>query len=289
MKHIYNEGRVIGLGQYELYVRQVLSMDPNAKVMSERQWLSAALAPNFSMILKIPAGTRRGVHNYILPQGSLLCACTTIYASIFEGGAETDITGWAVGVDDYGRLISNTSQLCPQDPGQPENVPTQANPTEMSENFKEQCRNYLKINAGIVLQPGHWGPNVGYTELLTEAGGEIVTEDTEEIILVPVPIGDAAVGLAPDLKERGYLRFAISEDITEDFLILLNGFSYKPFVLGSIGYKEIQAFVSPQDGDFLGPTLFPWATKIVLVTTNEVANVMLTDINARLSALEGGN
>ena len=37
MKQIYNEGRVVGYSSYDIYVRQLLSSDPTAVPMTERE------------------------------------------------------------------------------------------------------------------------------------------------------------------------------------------------------------------------------------------------------------
>ena len=44
MKQLYNEGRVLGYASYESYVREVLSIDPNAELLTEREWLAATMS-----------------------------------------------------------------------------------------------------------------------------------------------------------------------------------------------------------------------------------------------------
>ena len=137
MKEIYNEGRVIGLSAYEAYVRQLLSTHPDATPMTEREWLSAMLAESSSMILRIPAGTTAGYHDYPLPEGSQLCAATIIYASLFRGKIKVDQTGyWATFVTDYGPLFSNTHLKPPVTPGFPEDIPVQDNLDPMPEAYR---------------------------------------------------------------------------------------------------------------------------------------------------------
>ena len=85
MKTIYNEGRVVGLSAYELYVRQLLSEDPDAEPLTEREWLGSTLGSGASMILYVKAGTTAGVHDYVLPRQSRPVGCSTLIGSIFDG------------------------------------------------------------------------------------------------------------------------------------------------------------------------------------------------------------
>lgn len=157
MKTIYNEGRVVGLSQYELYVRQLLSLNPEATPMTEREWLTNTLANNTSMILRIPAGTSRGVHDYVLPEKSNLCACTTVYGSLFEGEVSLDENNmWATKVESYGDAISNTVDLHPETPGEPEYVPYKEDPSEENPELLERANEFLKIRSALVIQPGDW-------------------------------------------------------------------------------------------------------------------------------------
>ena len=52
-RQIWNEGRVVGLSAYELYVRHTLSEFPNEPVMSEKEWLASTLGDGLSLILNI--------------------------------------------------------------------------------------------------------------------------------------------------------------------------------------------------------------------------------------------
>ena len=93
MKEIYNEGRVVGLSAYEMYIRQLLSGNPEATPMSEREWLASTVSESNSMILKVAAGTTAGYHDYALPNGSDLCGATMIHAYMFEGEVQLDTFG----------------------------------------------------------------------------------------------------------------------------------------------------------------------------------------------------
>jgi len=278
MREIYNEGRVVGLGSYELYVRQLLSTNPKTKVLTERQWLSASLSATSSMILKIPAGTQRGYHDYVLPEGSDLCGCNIIYGSVFEGEVTVDGAGvWAVRVDDYGRLIENTLSVHPVTPGTPDCVPAKADPIDLTEEYKARCRNYLKVTGALMFQPGQWNDNIYYDNLQAENGENIDTEQNEEL-LVPVTDMIAAKSIEPDFAELGFIRLAIAEEITEDLYILFNGFAYKTIAAGEVGFAQLYTKGVPEDGDFLGPATYPWGCKIILAMSTDVMRVAMNDM-----------
>ena len=74
MKKIWNEGRILGMSAYELFVRELLSDNPEATVPSEKEWLSSTLGNGNTMLLKIPSGTSAGWHDYELPSTSFLAA-----------------------------------------------------------------------------------------------------------------------------------------------------------------------------------------------------------------------
>lgn len=244
MREIYNEGRVVGLSQWELYLRQTLSTDPNAKVLSEQEWLAASLSSNSSMILKVAANTPAGSHDYVLPEGSDLCGCSVIYGSIFEGAVRLDESGyWATAVTDYGRLVSNTASSHPVTPGQPANVPTKANPEVIPTSYADQCDDYLKITGSLIFQPGTW-----------------------ELDSIP----DGRYKLTPDMHERGFIRISVHEKINNDVYILLHGFSFRNLFNGGAGYDHLAELDEPQNGDFLGPSEFPWACKVVLIVTTDM-------------------
>ena len=103
---LYNEGRVVGLSAYEIFVRHVLGADPTATVPSEQEWLASMLSKGSSMLLQIGADAIDGSH-YIeveLPATSTLWTANTIVGSFFlgEGVAASAATGWCTRVSDYG-------------------------------------------------------------------------------------------------------------------------------------------------------------------------------------------
>lgn len=270
MKEIYNEGRVVGLSQYELYVRQLLSTHPEATPMTEREWLVANLGESSSMILKIASGTTKGYHDYILPSNSELCGCTMLHAYLFEGDVSLDSERgyWATGVSQYGKLVSNTSTVHPQTPGTPSYVPAQANPEELTPEFREKCRNYLKLTSGLMFQPGQWITGIQDVPALNESNQNLLTEDGQPL-LVPINGGGDGHVLQPDLAQSGFIRIAVSDTITTDLYIYFHGFVYKSMLRA--GGSSLTGFDSrPEDGDFLGPTVFPWACPVMFVVTTSI-------------------
>lgn len=288
MKTLYNEGRVVGLSAYESYIRQLMSIDPDARPLDERTWLSASLSANQSMILKVKAGTERGCHDYPLPSTSDLCGCSVIYASIFEGECTLDESGnWAIRVDDYGRLISNTADrhpVTPGMPGVPGDVPTKINPTAMPEYYKNICREYLKITSAIMLQPGEWESNIQEATLVTENDIPVTDWDDEELI-IPWNEFNTYASFKPDLSKPGFIRLGINQDIEHDVYIILTGFSYKTLVHGEVGYDKLGFSQFPEDGDFLGPARFPWGCKIILTLTSDITNLMIEDIRSEIQKI----
>ena len=279
MKTIYNEGRVIGLSQYELYVRQLLSTDPNATPLTERQWLAAATTEISSMILKVAAGTPKGYHDYLLPEGSQLCGCSLIHGFLFEGEVTLDESGyWATYVDSYGKLVSNTYLSHPVTPGTSEYVPVVPEPEVMSKELKERCRNFLKIKSGLMFQPGQWKSNVYYTPLLNEVPQPIIADGTHEQILASLNRVTAYNALEPDLSKRGFIRIAVNEDITTDVYIFLHGFVYKPMIEGDVQYVLDGFTRHPENGDFLGPEAFPWACPVMFLVTTNILEATTNDL-----------
>ena len=274
MRTLYNEGRVVGLSSYELYLRQMLTRNPDAKVLTESQWLAAALGTNNSMILKIRAGTTKGYHDYMLPEGSDLCSCTSVIGSVFEGSVTCiDGTPWAKRVDDYGRLIANYGNRHPVTPGMPEDVPVKEDYETPSEEFLLQCREYMKISSGIVLQPGEWTDNIHQVELTNETDVVITTEDDIDL-LADVSDTYIRMSLDVDLSKRGFVRLLFNETVSRDFYIFLHGFSYKNILAGMSGFDDLMDQLNPENGDFLGPQCYPWAVHIMFIYTNDMLSTI---------------
>lgn len=241
MKTIYNEGRVIGLSQYELYLRQFLADYPESEAPSEREWLASNLANGASMILKVPSGTPSGYSDFELPANSMLCAGNTLVAVPFLGSADFE-GDWAVRVTSYGDLISNTEDSHPTTPGESSDVPGD-NSTTFASAQKAMCKEYSKIMWGICFQPGTW----------TEYGQHGVGAE-----------------FSPDLTKPSIVRVKLIAPTTSDLYILIQGFSNRLVLKGTSSFEPSLDSPCPENGDFLGPQCYPWASKIVFIEPSEI-------------------
>ena len=240
-KTLWNQGRICGYSTYELYVKQHASQNPDIPPASERQWLASTIAMGSSMLLRVDVDTNHKddelwVYEHQFPDNTLLCGANTIVANFFIGDAIYS-NGWATKVTDYGDLISNTSESSPTgDVGPSGNIPTQTLDS-WSKDQKDQLVEYLKIVDGIILQPGSW----------IDTGGN----------------NPPAKDLKPDISSYPRIRLLIKGPIKSQFQILLTGFTIRTVVQGLTGLDGSVGSPNPQDGDFLGPGQFPWASKIV--------------------------
>lgn len=251
-REIWNEGRVVGSSAYEIYVKQHLSEYPEVPPATERQWLAASLAMGSSMILKMPNVT--GVTpqtpvtvDVVLPSNCRLSAANTIVASFFDGEVSIDSTGkWATNVTSYGKLIGNNATENPGDATYTtqnlSSIPQNAsgyNEATMIAKLKDYCN----IVDGIIIQAGTWSDS------------------------------DAAApekDLVPDLGDGALLRFTVrNHNITNSPLILLTGFTLRYVLSGVAGLDGSTNTPTPGDGDFLGPSVFPWANKIIFTVPNQ--------------------
>ena len=241
---IYNEGRVVGLSAYELYVKQFLSENPDKEPASEREWLASTLAIGSSLLLKIDTITQAvdkvSVRDIQLPTDSRLCAASTIIASFFNGsGAVASGEHFATKVTDYGPLISNDATASPSGKvDQTGTVPYKSDSTQdWTEAQKLKLEGYMAILDGIVIQPGTWSDNSN-------------KPPQKEFV--------------PDMSLPPRIRLQIRGPIKEEFFILLNGFTMRAVVKGeSLLDTGAVNTPSPEDGDYLGPSSYPWASKIV--------------------------
>ena len=245
-KDIYNEGRVVGMSAYEIYLRHQLSEYPDMEPVTEREWLSSTLGAGCSMILRIPKGTS-GQYDKQLPDNSTLCAASQITGTVFDGQVQLDATSsWATKVVSYGPLISNTSDSHPTTPG--DTVPSGS---AWQEAQRKHLAEYMKIIDGLVFQPGTWSEN--------EAEDKSPAMDFAE----------------PDLNKRGTVRINISKPLDRDVYVLLTGWVHRPIVAGSTKIEEgALNLIHPWNGDFLGAERFPWAVKITFVIPTEVMHVL---------------
>lgn len=246
---LYNEGRVVGLSAYEIFVRHVLGADPTATVPTEQEWLASMLSDGSSMLLQIGADAVEGSH-YIeveLPASSTLWTANTIVGSFFlgEGAAASAATGWCTRVTDYGPLIQNDSSASPSADGT--TIPPTSTSVDISSTTRAQLVEYTKIMDGIVIQPGAWSANT--------------TTPPQK-------------GLTPDVSGSPKLRILLSDKIDTPFYVLFTGFTYKGILNNVMDYTTFNTH--PENGDFLGPVSFPWANKI----TFSVPSAVLADFQA---------
>ena len=106
-------------------------------------------------------------------------------------------------------------------------------PTELA-----NIADYLKIQDGVILQPGSWG----------RADSENMPPECEFL---------------PDLSKPPILRLLIKGYITAPFNIFLTGFTDAGVLNGVTGLGISTKTQNPEDGDFLGPAVFPWANKVI--------------------------
>ena len=249
--HVYNEGRVVGLSAYELYIRHQLSEYPDLPVMSERAWLAATLGGGSSMLLKLTTG-KSGVIDIPLPINSQLCAAKTITASLFTGQATfADGDVWAKLVTSYGDLIQNTSSASPTSPGNTTARVPSLSAAQIADKEREATdlfKEYLKVTDGVVIQPGTWSNSA---------------------------VGNPKKDFKPDLSSSGMVRIYINGTLEQDVLVMLSGFMHRPIIAGTsmLDYTSLTGG-HPENGDFLGPEVYPWASKIVFtVPSGAVASL----------------
>lgn len=230
---LYNEGRVVGYSAYEIYVRHALASDPDAPPASESEWLSSTLGLGSSMLLYVAPeeASVNGAHyvEFMLPITSRLCGASTILGSFFIGSG--DGTVWSEKVASYGQLISNTSSLSPTS----SSIPT-ATITDIDQATSDALRDFCKIIDGVVVQDGTWGSNS--------------TSPPEK-------------HLTPDFTKKPKVRIQLRDRVINGFYVLLSGFTDSGVIYGVSTTTGSETTAAPQNGDFLGPAVFPWATKIM--------------------------
>lgn len=275
-KDIFNEGRVAGISSYEEYVRQLKSVDADFDVCTEREWLAASLGTGSSMVLKVPKGAGQplgnsGMYMYQVetPEGCHIGAGSSIYASYFYGKCSVDAKGWATVVEDYGSLVSNTSSKNPADSSIDVNTTTVPcgdisgelslpdTPNVNNIAFKQQHKmlnEYIKLVDGIVIQPGYW-----------------------KKANVNSPYKD----FTPDLDKKPVIRLTFMEPVTNDFYIMMTGFTNRSILRGISKFDfGATATENKQDGDFLGCEAYPWACKIQFISSPAVDYLMKSSIRS---------
>ena len=174
-----------------------------------------------------------------LPETSSLIAASFIMGSYFFGECEVDENGWATQVSSYGLGLANYLQ---RHPVTSTSVDSSKYPTrnlhKLTGKQQKQMMQYIKIMDGMVIMPGKWEPS-GHDE----------------------PYMDL---MEPAFGKPPVLRLIFNDDITEPFYIMFTGFAYTPFLKEVTGYGGGSCNpINPENGDFLGPSIFPWANKIL--------------------------
>lgn len=237
-RELYNEGRVLGYSVYEEYVKHALSENPNEEPATEREWLASQLNHGLSLLLKVKADTTKTGPHYIdipFPENSKVSSAGSIVGSLFFGSGECDDLGWVKKVTDYGQGISNVFE------SHPYNEVASDYPTQDIEQFdedqKKQILQYVKIQDGLVLQPGAW-------------------VDTES--------GSPQCDIVPNLNKKPTLRLVFCSTITSNFYILLTGFTHRSIISGISDIDTgSTSEVKYENGAILGPEVYPWGNKVL--------------------------
>ena len=252
-REIFNEGRVVGYSAYEVYLREYWLNNPpdpdnpDQKPATERQWLASSLAMGSSMILRLPnvSAANEDTVTYLdvdLPANSTLVAANTIIASFFDGDVAVDSKGWATRVKSYGSGLANNSSVSPSgkiDPivGKPSGTPAPDSSYAVGDpTYREKLKDYMKIIDGVVIQAGTWK-----TSTKTPPQKDFT----------------------PNLYKPPRIRLAIKGSVSNHPLVLFTGFTIGSVIAGLSDTEGSTDTLYPQDGDFLGPSVYPWANKIV--------------------------
>lgn len=258
-QEIFNEGRVVGLSAWEIFVKQALSrgVDP-IDIPSETKWLTSMLGCGASMILNIPSGTTAGVHDFELPEGSNLSAAGVVVASPFIGSCEwdSDVTPtWAMKVTSYGPLIQNNASHYPSSVSVP---PTSGTVTYPDSEYSDCVAEFIKLVDGIVYLKNATWRNVTDTPPQKDIDPNFNNSTTA-------------------------VRLYLSSELIHDVKIILTGFSNKRILQTLSGFASGNGDGSADtdandwvDGGMLGPEVMPWSSKIVFTVPSSLFSVLNT-------------
>ena len=256
-REIYNEGRVIGLSAYEIYLREFLTKYPDGTPATEQEWLASSIAMGSSLLLEVPENTGMDGFWFIdidFPINSTLCAANTIIASYFFGTGHTagmatvlnhtddpDFVvgswGWRRPAYSYGKLLPDGSGYYKEE--NPSDFPTDDS-IDITISDKKGLLGYMQFVDGLVLQPG-----------------------TRNAMTFDPMLGD---------ENKPCLRFLCNGKIQGRFRMLLTGFTLKSIIQG-ISKTKVTGNLA--NGEFLGPSAYPWANKIIFTTPNAYVNQYL--------------
>ena len=238
-KTIWNEGRCLGLSNYELYAKYVISTGGTPS--DEKSWLASTLSYGSSMLLWVAPDNVDGEHyrDFAFPTSCNLGASNTIMASFFSGEGSLEAVGaiWARKVTSYGPLLENDNEVSPAsgEITDMDEIPV-LNDGELDDTTIARIQDYAKITDGVILQPGTWS----------------VYDNAPP-----------AKKFTPKLTEVPTLRMSFSDKIENGFWLLLSGFIDRNIALGMTSQNPSVGTDHPENGDFLGPAIFPWSAKVV--------------------------
>lgn len=257
---LWNEGRIVGLSAYEIYVRHHMATNPSMEPATEIEWLSSSIAMGSSMLLHMTIeGTQNfeeDTYNYIdypLPSDTQLCAANTIIASYFDGtGYVPEGQNFATRVTSYGTLIANNDTTSPNGTVMDYSSVATSTPLFEETDKRDKLLSYAKIVDGIVLQPGTWSTSANTPP----------TKDLQPSFTNSVPT----------------LRLCVYGKLLTDIYILFTGFTIQAVisgVSGTSGSNLTNNFAN--NGGFLGPAVFPWATKIIFIASTALLHYITTN------------
>jgi len=260
---IYNEGRIVGLSAWEIFAKASEAAGvPESAIPTESQWLTAMIGAGASMILRVPAGTQKGVHDFELPDGSNLTASGVIIANPFMGDCEWDSATWAKKINSYSPLALNNSTYSPPDVNN--EIPADSNYNNAI--YKNCVAEFAKITDGIV-----------FTKNATWISTPADIQKSDD--------GSPDKDIDPNFNSSTtVVRLYVDSDITYDVAVLLTGFQNKRILQGlSLFASEDSGYsvggstdITKNDwanGGMIGPEVIPCASKIVFTIPNSAYNL----------------
>lgn len=171
------------------------------------------------------------------------------------------------------RVASYNNQLSPNKPGlgmHPENIPNHdvlpawQYPTNLSDyhgpsqNEVARIENYLKIQDGVIIQDASW---------TLRGSGDMIPASAPEIYPYQPPV----------------VRLLCKGPITSEFYLLLTGFTNATVISATSDLDSSMYSDHPQNGDFLGPAVYPWVNKIVFLVNGSVLRYTTPDVIRQLA------
>lgn len=259
-QEIYNEGRVVGLSAWEIFVKEALGNGVSPKdIPDEPKWLASMIGCGSSMILKIPEGTEAGVREFALPTESNLSAAGVVIANPFMGSCTWDgNTNWATKVISYSPLIQNEAGAAPSPTGN--TVPY--DPDYNHSIYRSMLGDYVKITDGVVY--------------------------TKNAKWLRTPSGQPYEDIDPNFNSSTtYVRLLLSETLRSDVYVLFTGFTNRRILQGLSGFAAPDGDYSIGgstdtdhndwiNGGMLGPEMIPWSSKIIFTVPSSAYNLANT-------------